>query len=563
MDSYTTGNIFHAPVLVETWTPPRRTRNSDYVMDLQCLTFPNPNASQDWPNLRQTELCKLKVILFHSQSDAFPPVKQSGDVVYFEYLRAKSSNPTRQACSTYRTRHCVLYAPRFQPSSDQLDSLETFQHAMPQVEFGSAASCFVSQRELQRPGLSGYISFLQAWWLQHRPNSAASLPSPPSNLAASDRLDRWAKRPTLLTKDLVPWKFFDYYAEVIKNPTFPYDAPGMNPVTLTLTDYTEHPALIDVASDGNDTDKVKGRRCIKCQLWDANAQQAFRFQPGCLVFLRNCVAKTSNATLEIQLKGDRRYPEKVNILFAQSEFEPVKELLERRREYLQTFTTTLLPAPTSTSPSSVQPRPPSPKPNDIHRTPDTSPLTPTTIRFPHHPITPLRTVLDHRDPLQKFRVRVRVADCAPLDITQFTRRHCPLCDQSLPMNSSPNTTRCPTCPADLSDDDYIYSFALLVEDSAGDQLRLIVYGQYAAEFLPGLAPTNLHTNNATQLSLVHRLGKIFPPLLIARWPANSEVAPLGTPDKVAPWFDCCIILYTVTYQDQYVRKYQLFGTALS
>ncbi|KAJ1967842.1 hypothetical protein IWQ62_001606, partial [Dispira parvispora] len=185
MDSYTTGDIFHAPMLVETWTPPRRTRNSEYVMDLHCLTLPNPKAGQDWSRLRQMELYKLKVILFNPQPDAFPPVKQSGDVVYFEYLRAKASHPSRQAGSTYRTRHCVLHAPGFQPRSDQLGSLEAFQRAMPPAEFGSAASCYISQGELRRPGLSGDISFLQGWWLHHRPSSAATLPSPPSNLAVS------------------------------------------------------------------------------------------------------------------------------------------------------------------------------------------------------------------------------------------------------------------------------------------------------------------------------------------------------------------------------------------
>ncbi|RKP36394.1 hypothetical protein BJ085DRAFT_41238 [Dimargaris cristalligena] len=344
--------------------------------------------------------------------------------------------------------------------------------------------------------------------------------------------------------------FCDFYGEVVENSPRLNSGHQSNWHSFTVTDYTENPALRESDADTINSNNIVGRRVIKCDAWDINAGPSRALPPGTLVFIRNCFVTEWDNTIELKVRADPQFPDKTSEPAPESPAPPINP---------RASSVPLV----HTEPDPVALVEPEPELESIFQSP-------TVIRFPNRPITPIKEVMGFPKPIWKFRIRARVVACAPVELERFVRIYCHNCQEGAtptPDLAQNGTVVCPGCASVLPDSQYVYSFSMLLEDSSGDRLRVIAYGRDAAQFLPGLAPTNMHSNNATRQSLAQRLGKILPPSITCKWhqtgPKRHRKGTQSAMSTPAPWFDCCIKSYEVEIVGELVRRYQIFGTSLT
>lgn len=159
-----------------------------------------------------------------------------------------------------------------------------------------------------------------------------------------------------LLKDVASERFVDVIVEVVKAP---YDLGDK--FTLWISDYTEHSNFFNFAISGaemradpynytigsntpdGDWNGPYGRNCLQITCWEphADAIRVNNITVGSYVYIRNLQIKwgRNSNNLEGYLRGDERYPSKINISLLDHEedgdsVDPrLKETIRRRREY--------------------------------------------------------------------------------------------------------------------------------------------------------------------------------------------------------------------------------------
>ncbi|BGP58519.1 hypothetical protein JCM8202v2_006188 [Rhodotorula sphaerocarpa] len=125
-------------------------------------------------------------------------------------------------------------------------------------------------------------------------------------------------RPTVLIQDIVPDQFCDIYGEIVRywNPHPTRQIGSHDPCSLFVTDWTEHPQLIDYGDDSKGG--VRGQRVLQISVFGAQNGTLMSIPEdklqGRIVHLRNIRPKLNSAELlEATMVEDFKYPSKQDI----------------------------------------------------------------------------------------------------------------------------------------------------------------------------------------------------------------------------------------------------------
>ncbi|KAK5580313.1 hypothetical protein RB653_000329 [Dictyostelium firmibasis] len=170
----------------------------------------------------------------------------------------------------------------------------------------------------------------------------------------------------------------------------------------------------------------------------------------------------------------------------------------------------------------------------------------TETHYPHIATTTVADVLskDQKVP-NKFKLNVSLSQHIPLNIQDFSRIHCKVCQHAADYYDSSNTNRdqdlisCSACGS--SQTDYIFLFKLILKDSTGE--IPIIFANHANYFL-NMIPCSLY-NNRDRLSSI-----------------ESKLKILKKPNLT---FDICIMSYYESGKERLPEnvKYQAFDTKLT
>ncbi|KAN0040275.1 hypothetical protein ACTA71_012165 [Dictyostelium dimigraforme] len=170
----------------------------------------------------------------------------------------------------------------------------------------------------------------------------------------------------------------------------------------------------------------------------------------------------------------------------------------------------------------------------------------TETHYPHIATTTIADVLskDQKVP-NKFKLNVSLSQHIPLNVQDFSRIHCKVCQYAADYYDSSNTNRdqelisCSACGS--SQTDYIFLFKLILKDSTGE--IPIIFANHANYFL-NMIPCSLYKNRVGLSSIESKLKLIKKPNLT---------------------FDICIMSYYESGKERLPEniKYQAFDTKLT
>ncbi|KAM9993135.1 hypothetical protein ACTFIZ_011106 [Dictyostelium cf. discoideum] len=170
----------------------------------------------------------------------------------------------------------------------------------------------------------------------------------------------------------------------------------------------------------------------------------------------------------------------------------------------------------------------------------------TETHYPHITTTTIADVLSKNQKVpNKFKLNVSFSQHIPLNVQDFSRIHCRVCQYAADYYDSSNTNRdqelisCSACGS--SQTDYIFLFKLILKDSTGE--IPIIFANHANYFL-NMIPCSLY-NNRDSLSSI-----------------ESKLKILKKPNLT---FDICIMSYYESGKERLPEnvKYQAFDTKLT
>ncbi|KAN0006340.1 hypothetical protein ACTFIU_003048 [Dictyostelium citrinum] len=170
----------------------------------------------------------------------------------------------------------------------------------------------------------------------------------------------------------------------------------------------------------------------------------------------------------------------------------------------------------------------------------------TETHYPHIATTTIADVLSKNQKVpNKFKLNVSLSQHIPLNVQDFSRIHCRVCQHAADYYDSSNTNRdqelisCSACGS--SQTDYIFLFKLILKDSTGE--IPIIFANHANYFL-NMIPCSLY-NNRDRLSSI-----------------ESKLKILKKPNLT---FDICIMSYYESGKERVPEnvKYQAFDTKLT
>ncbi|KAM9977534.1 hypothetical protein ACTFIR_011401 [Dictyostelium discoideum] len=170
----------------------------------------------------------------------------------------------------------------------------------------------------------------------------------------------------------------------------------------------------------------------------------------------------------------------------------------------------------------------------------------TETHYPHITTTTIADVLSKNQKVpNKFKLNVSFSQHIPLNVQDFSRIHCRVCQHAADYYDSSNTNRdqelisCSACGS--SQTDYIFLFKFILKDSTGE--IPIIFANHANYFL-NMIPCSLY-NNTEALSSI-----------------ESKLKILKKPNLT---FDICIMSYYESGKERLPEnvKYQAFDTKLT
>lgn len=348
------------------------------------------------------------------------------------------------------------------------------------------------------------VAKLRAWYSATGgkvENGTQSGHSPPNVTAAIPR--RSGGREFALVRDLKVNSFYDMVGKVVK--TFNVG----NCVTIYVTDYTKNAGLYNYAPDALDMTMNKGwagpwgQYTLQVSLWDAHAEAArYTVGEGKYVFLQNMRTKRNkDGRLEGALNGDRRFPDKVNVIVLEDMKDSrIRAIDQREREYKRRHENDEekvelgearevddLAAPQA-----------EPQPKIQHKQGDENNLI--NCERPSMPFTSIREILEMQLPEQgynnrKYHIIGKVVDFLPKKMEDFARSVEP--EES---DSEADETS--------KEEEWEWRFALLVQGRDGHHIQVIVSGK-EAQYLLDLDADDLRSNQDLLAKLRKKLGILW------------------------------------------------------
>ncbi|KAI8138580.1 hypothetical protein BJV82DRAFT_630446 [Fennellomyces sp. T-0311] len=399
--------------VVKTAKPVRRSGGVDYV---QAMTITDPSLG--WNRT-------MSVNLFLPKEEAFAPTA-AGDLIVFHSLLIHEYYSKNQGRNLKNITTWVVVDRKTQnPRKNDFIKLE------------------MSEEEQK------VIEMLSQWSQENAPSEPESSPLPNASLVHGSSRSRTA----IATEQVESHKFyFDYLGEVVS-----YNKMDNTRSVLFVTDYTRNPRPPKGEwYEGT----IRPDLLLPITLWDEQSENCPHLEPGDFIFMENLKSKTSrDGTLEASLRGDRG-PDtwnrcKVKKIPADDVF--VKAIIERKEKYFSQLKK-------------------SNKPNSdmVHEIKPKQIIS--VVKGFKRKFKAISDVLNDTDIPLLYKMRAKVVDYKPYNVTDWVRIWCSTCGNSYPSS----TAQCGECKTPINS--YILQGAFLVEDSKLDKMILYVYGEDSVSF---------------------------------------------------------------------------------
>jgi protection-of-telomeres protein 1 len=326
------------------------------------------------------------------------------------------------------------------------------------------------------------IEKLRVWYAETCGNAVgfSSTPQPAQSVTAAAAVPgRTEGRRFALVREMKVGCFYDMVGKVVK--TF----NNSMCVTVYVTDYTENKELYKY--DPHTIDSISesgwkgpwGRYTLQVTLWDAHAEAARdSVVEGQYLFLRNLrIRRNKDGLSEGALNGDRKFPDKVNVIIIDDmEDSQVRAIEQREREYNRRVANEEEKREIDEEGETEGADDAAPDSEIQHILGDENDMV--KCERPSMPCTSIREILTRRLPKgqtydnRKYHIVGKVIDFLPKNMEAFARPV--LVDDSDDENDGNPKT-----------EEWEWRFALLVEGRDGAKIQVIVTGR-EAECLLGL-----------------------------------------------------------------------------